>query len=326
MYFDLEEGHPDIYGIGRAMSWREGVLLSLVVHLVLILAVVLMPPLPSAQPDAAKLEEAAALQRQRERESQRFVFVQPRLEMPATRRPQPRADLSDRDRNAQALRQAPNPTNAMPFSRGNTPERVDAPGTPPQPRPQPEAAQPQEAASDQRSGSPSPGPPGPSDASALAATQNPTLPAPRPPGGGGSGLGAGLANALRNVQRYVPGQIFDNPQGGANAWGPAIQFDTKGVEFGPWVRRFIAQIKRNWFIPYAAMSMRGHVVITFNVHKDGSITDLGVAGPCPVDAFNNSSFNALAASSPTYPLPPEYPADKAFFTVTFYYNEAPPGG
>jgi len=52
--------------------------------------------------------------------------------------------------------------------------------------------------------------------------------------------------------------------------------DTKGVEFGPWVRRFIAQVKSNWLIPYAAMSSKGHVVITFNVHKNGSITDLTI--------------------------------------------------
>ena len=25
------------------------------------------------------------------------------------------------------------------------------------------------------------------------------------------------------------------------------------------------------------------------------------------------------------PLPPEYPSEKAFFTVTFYYNEQPLG-
>jgi hypothetical protein len=43
-----------------------------------------------------------------------------------------------------------------------------------------------------------------------------------------------------------------------------------------------------------------------------------------VDAFNNAAYNALAASNPTQPLPPEYPSDKAFFTVTFYYNESPP--
>ena len=27
----------------------------------------------------------------------------------------------------------------------------------------------------------------------------------------------------------------------------------------------------------------------------------------------------------TEPLPPEYPDDKAFFTVTFFYNESPEG-
>ena len=70
--------------------------------------------------------------------------------------------------------------------------------------------------------------------------------------------------------------------------------------------------------------MSGHVVITFNVHKDGRITDLTIVGPSSVDAFNNAAFNALLQSNPTQPLPPEYPSDKAFFTVTFFYNESPP--
>jgi TonB family protein len=135
--------------------------------------------------------------------------------------------------------------------------------------------------------------------------------------------GGSLGDALRNLQRYVQNESFDNQGGGGGQFGPEIQFDTKGVEFGPWIRRFIAQVKRNWFIPYAAMSMKGHVVITFNVHKDGSLTDLNVVGPCPVEAFNNAAFGALAASNPTQPLPPEYPSDKAFFTVTFFYNETP---
>jgi xanthine dehydrogenase molybdopterin-binding subunit B len=46
---------------------------------------------------------------------------------------------------------------------------------------------------------------------------------------------------------------------------------TKVVDFGPWLRRFIAQIRRNWFVPYAAMSLRGHVVLAFKVHRDGSV-------------------------------------------------------
>ena len=160
---------------------------------------------------------------------------------------------------------------------------------------------------------------------AQASLQLPTSKPPAPQAGANGPrplAGGSLGDALRNLQRYVQRDQFENSQGGG-AFGPAIQFDTKGVEFGPWIRRFVAQVKRNWLIPYAAMSMQGHVVVTFNVHKDGSITDLTVVGPCHVDSFNNAAFGALAGSNPTQPLPPEYPSDKAFFTVTFYYNEQP---
>ncbi|HEX9093881.1 MAG TPA: TonB family protein, partial [Coriobacteriia bacterium] len=130
--------------------------------------------------------------------------------------------------------------------------------------------------------------------------------------------------AIRNAQKYVQRDGFVNLQGGGDQdFAPAIQFDTKGVEFGPWLRRFIAQIRRNWFIPYAAMSMHGNVVLTFYVHKDGRITDVTVRRPSSIDAFTYSAYGAITASNPTTPLPPEYPDDRAFFTVTFYFNENP---
>ncbi len=134
-----------------------------------------------------------------------------------------------------------------------------------------------------------------------------------------------IADAIRNVQQYARRETFSNPEGGDQDVAPSIQFDTKGVEFGPWLRRFVAQIRRNWFIPYAAMSMHGRVVVTFFVHKDGRITDVQVIGPSPVDSFNRSAQNAILASTPTVALPPEYPDEKAFFTVTFYFNETPNG-
>jgi TonB family protein len=251
------------------------------------------------------------------------VFVSPRLERPAPK-PPPRAEASDLDRRAAAPERAPKPTNELPFSRGNTPERVDeaqrqamiARGRGPQPDP--------------AAGPPADAPqPNPSDATKMPESQS-TLqyPSARPSNSGASGrapaAGGSLGDALRNLSRYTQGEAFENQGGGGGQFGPEIQFDTKGVEFGPWIRRFIAQVKRNWFIPYAAMSNKGHVVVTFNVHKDGTISDLNVVGPCPIDAFNNAAAGALAGSNPTQPLPPEYPADKAFFTVTFFYNETPP--
>jgi len=207
---------------------------------------------------------------------------------------------------ARAAERSDQPTSPVPFQRGNSPERVDEP------------AQRQQMARNQ------PQPDSPESQSTLQLpTQKPSA-APNGANGRASSAGGSLGDALRNLQRYVQNEQFDNQGGGGGQFGPEIQFDTKGVEFGPWIRRFIAQVKRNWFIPYAAMSMKGHVVITFNVHKDGAITDLSVVGPCPVDAFNNAAFGALSSSNPTQPLPPEYPSEKAFFTVTFYYNEVPP--
>jgi TonB family protein len=244
----------------------------------------------------------------------RFVFVQPRRDTMAPRPPE-RAEASDRDRVARARERAPRPTDRLPFSRGNSPERVDIPDEVTRRTPEPGSG------ADQRR----------AEAEAQAAELQPprspslTLPDLWPDDRLAGRLTPGrLSDALRDLERFVRRETFDNPQGGGGQFGPEIQFDTKGVEFGPWIRRFVAQVKRNWLIPYAAMTMKGHVVITFNVHRDGQITDLIIVDPCPVEAFNNAAFGALAGSNPTYPLPPEYPADRAFFTVTFFYNEVPP--
>jgi TonB family protein len=224
---------------------------------------------------------------------------------------------------ARARERAQQPTNPLPYARGNSPERVEEP-----PR---EVARGRGPDPDPAAGRPAENTPPESTTPQVAdAASSLQLPSARPPapqsgaGGRSATTGGSLGDALRNLQRYVQNENFDNQGGGGGQFGPEIQFDTKGVEFGPWIRRFIAQVKRNWFIPYAAMSMKGHVVIQFNVHKDGSITDLTVVGPSAVEAFNNAAFGALSGSNPTQPLPPEYPSDKAFFTVTFFYNETPP--
>jgi TonB family protein len=321
MYFDFEDDRPDISPVGQAISWREGVLISIIVHLLMVIVLLTFPRLFPYDAEAARARALAA-QPERPQESTRFVFVQPRVDMPAPA--PPRAAPSDMDRQARTQERAPKPLNPEPFARGNTPERTIEDLQQQQrargqgPAPDPAAGQ---MARNQAPESAST-PPVPESQSALQ------LPNPRPPapesGGAGRSTTAGgsLGDALRNLQKYVQNESFDN-QGGGGQFGPEIQFDTKGVEFGPWIRRFVAQVKRNWFIPYAAMSMKGHVVITFNVHKDGALTDLNVVGPCPIEAFNNAAYGALAASNPTQPLPPEYPSERAFFTVTFFYNETP---
>jgi outer membrane biosynthesis protein TonB len=342
MYFDFYDNHPDIPPVGLAEPGTDRIVLSIpvglprailafslamVLHTAALVFVLYMPDLDKARQERFA-QQVALQQQQRDRDSARFVFVQPHLDMPATRALSPRAEASDKDRNAQTRQQAKNPTNSMPFAVGNSREREEAH----RPAPAPPAQQPQPAEPQNNAqSSPDPGSPPPPVGAIGSLMAQPTRAGngrvPDSPADTGPGSQRGLVgSALRDLRQMVQSNAFDNQGGGAGAFGPSIQFDTKGVEFGPWIRRFIAQIKRNWMIPYAAMAMKGHVAITFFIHKDGTITELAVPGPCNVDAFNRAAFNALATSNPTYPLPPEYPSDKAFFTVVFYYNEVPPGG
>jgi len=134
-----------------------------------------------------------------------------------------------------------------------------------------------------------------------------------------------LGDASRSLERSLQRQTFGNVSGDTGRYGDAIQFDSKGVDFGSWIRRFRAQIYRNWVVPFRAYTDSGHVVLTFNIHRDGAMTDLSVLQPSRVDPFNHSASNALRMSNPTQPLPIEYPDEQVLFTVTFYFNEYPPG-
>jgi len=333
MYFDFYGTHPETPTLERAISIREGVLLSLVLHVAGLLLILFAPELPFVQALLARIEQAreAAVAAQVEQQQQQgqdqptFVFVQPRIDTPAAR-PPPRAELSDIDREARAPERAENPTNPLPFARGNSAERVE--GTPDAPNEDRRAAADEPAAASAAAGAGGEARAADGrDAAVLGDRGQPVVPPvgdSAVEGNRGKGLAGAIGEALRNIEKYVP-ESFNNPQGGVQDFGSTIQFDTKGVEFGPWIRRFVAQVKRNWFIPYAAMSMRGHVVLQFYVHRDGSITDLTVVQPSSVEAFTNAAYNAMASSNPTQPLPPEYPSDKVLFTVTFYYNESPGG-
>jgi outer membrane biosynthesis protein TonB len=304
MYFDFEDYRPDISPVGRAISWREGVLISVVLHLAAALALALSPEwLPARVP----VTEASVVPEPEPPEDRpRFVFVQPRIDTPAPR-PPVRPEVSDMDRLARAPEVAPDPLNEFPLSRGNSPERAE----------DAEAADTPASAEATE--------PAPVDTVASLAPPAVRLPPSDPGAGARTRPSASLGDALRNLQRYIEDERFDNPRGGGGTFGPAIQFDTMGVEFGPWIRRFVAQVRANWepLIPLAAWSFKGHVVITFNVHRNGAITDLTVVKPASIEAFNTAAYGALASSNPTVPLPSEYPAPRAFFTVTFFYNENP---
>jgi hypothetical protein len=292
MYLDLDDYRPDTPRVPSVISVREGVLLSLVLHAVMLSLILFAPT------DWLEAAAEPVVQLPVSKEPLKYVQIMPAIDREALAKL--RAELSDIDRRSATRERAPVPQNEAPLSRGNTPEKVvGGPAEPPEPA----------AAAAQ----PSPTEPAPNTAAGLYAEAKPPAP-PAPPA-------PNAGRALRNLQRYLQDSNYDNALGGATDQNADIQFDSKGADFGPWLRRFVAQVRRNWLIPQVAELARGHVVIQFTVLRNGAIVDLRVSQPASIDAMTVAALNSIKLSNPTAALPPDFPDDRAPFIVTFRYNE-----
>ena len=286
MYLNFDDHRPDTPHLPPGFSRLERMLMTAVAYLVLVIAYLVMPASWFAARELQPLRQVPP------QDDVTFVMMEPLKERIAP--PKIHAEASDLDRQAATRERAPIPENSAPMSRGNTPEKV-------------EAAPPAEPPKGSNGAAESPPPP-----------EAPVIlpPAPAPAGTPGEGL----ANSLRNLQRTLRNENFSNENGGQTQQDAQISFDSKGVDFGWWLRRFVAQVKSNWFIPQAAMLMKGRVVITLNIHRNGTITDVTVVQPSGIQSLDIAAVNALKSSNPTVALPKEYPEDKVLFTVTFLYN------
>ncbi len=289
MYIDFEDDRPDTPRVASVVSAREGVLLSIIAHLAVFILILLFPNILTWTPAAATVQPLVQPNQQLQ-----FVDIQPLVERPAP--PKFTPDLSDLDRRSKTVVPVPKPENTTPKSVGNTPEKIVG-----GPKEEARAA-----------------PADPSPSLMGRNESNAPIAAARPPG-------SFLNDALQNLERSPRDQNFDNPRGGATEQGPDIQFDSKGVDFGSWLRRFKAQVYNNWLIPSAAMVMHGHVVIQMTIHRGGAITDIHIVSSSGIAAFDRAAVNALSSSNPTIPIPAAYPLDEISpFTVTFFYNERIP--
>ena len=315
MYFDFEDRRPDTPLLDRPLTRLEQILLTIIAYLLIVIGLIVYPKLPFVKAaEAARLEkleqERKRLEDLRRQEPMIYAFAMPKIER--QRIPERPKVLSDESHTAQSPEKAPNPKNDAPFNRQLAEPIPSAPREEPRGTEQPQPTAP--AASNP-------------NALALPTTPDATMvrnePSPNPTlPNRSTGL---LTDAIKNVGKYSQGATLQNMQGNGD-FGPSFQFDSKGVDFGSWLRRFRAQVYRNWLIPYAAMALHGHTVLRFTIHRDGSVTDLIILQPSTVDAFTKAAFNAIRTSNPTVPLPEAYPDESMVMTVIFYYNETPPGG
>lgn len=293
MYLDFED-RPDTPRLPPALSRLERGLIAAVIYLLLVVAYLVTPESVWQrvdQPPPPVMDEPI-----------RYVRIEPSMDRLA--KPKPLAPPSDLDRRSTTPQPVPKPETEAPKSVGDTSEKVTSP--PP---------------AETLKGPESPSPP--ADASTSLPVPNMTAKVSPNSSTSEAKAPAGLlGNALRNLQRYMQGENLDNPQGTGGETGPDIQFDSKGVDFGAWLRKFRAQVYRNWLIPQAAMVLHGHVSIEMTISRNGAISGIRIVQSSGISAFDTAAFNSLKLSNPTAVLPSAYPLDTISpFTVTFYYNE-----
>jgi len=142
-------------------------------------------------------------------------------------------------------------------------------------------------------------------------------PLPRELGEGGED------GAFTDIRRFLAGTRFENPEGGlVSNTGNTLYYNDKGANFVPWLRRMLAEVRRNWFVPYSVAFNHGHVAVGISVARDGTVTELKVLFPSGISGFDNAAVGALRASQ-LLPLPADHPDDKFDIILVFWYNERP---
>ena len=108
--------------------------------------------------------------------------------------------------------------------------------------------------------------------------------------------------------------------------GAEILSDTQGVDFGPYIRRILNDIKRNW-IPLLPEETRppllkqGEDQIRFKIAPDGNIIAMVPEGSTGDRAINLSCWSAITSENQFPPLPKEFHGPELELRIHFLVNK-----
>jgi TonB family protein len=311
LHFELESERT-------ANRIRETFLLSVIVHLLLVLLVVTEPDLFRSQKSAIPVD----LQHR----DVTMLYQPP--DLPKVKVPPKTPILSDADRKAQPVPeappppklQAPAPAPSAPASGPRLgqenrlarqlppiglPEFPDPPKEPPKQRPTLEPVPRAE--------------PIPSQAQL-------TLPPIVPPSRGTDAILRGMAkeHATGGGQTLSGGyQDFGAQDPNLNIPGPQILSDTMGVDFNPYLMRVLSLVRRNWYavIPeIARLGKQGRVVLEFSILRNGNVPDLVLRSGSGTESLDGAALSSIRLSNPFPPLPSEFPGQDIRLRFIYLYN------
>lgn len=299
----------DVSGYRR----REAAWISLLVHGAIILALIFAP---KWMPTSVVIVPA--------HESENATFITLPADELKVKPPQTNK-ISDQNRVAQAKMPAP--------SKEALQKLIDArrPGQPQPASPPPQPAQQQAMQTPpvpQQAGAPAPAQPQTTETAKLEA------PAPKRNPFTMSSPGSSINQAIQSAAASQPstGVTFGGGERGSG-FRPKIDTrgamdilsDTRGVDFGPYMKRLHVTVEDHWFplIPEVAlppMMKKGVVVIEFSIMKDGSIQGLTVVSSSGDTALDRAAYGALMNAVPLPRLPVEFSGNFLKIRAAFFYN------
>ncbi len=300
---------------------REAFWISVVLHLVLVIAIALAPKyLPGYK--AIRVASAEDLLNNKDAT---FLALPPD-EQKAVAPPKNTKILSDKNRIAQ--------TRSPQIDKKTLDELRDAykRGAPGMPAPPQQEQKPQQMAQlnppAQGGGQPQPAsvPANPNSNSMVSA---PPVNKPNPFASAQMSAGSAINQAARESRAGSGGSMGEygmGPQGqGKVGSNIDVLSDTMGVDFGPYLARVLQSVRINWYnlipeIARAPLLTKGKVSIEFVIMKDGKVAGMRIIGPSGYVALDRAAWGGITASSPFPPLPPEFKGPYLALRFRFYYN------
>jgi TonB family protein len=121
------------------------------------------------------------------------------------------------------------------------------------------------------------------------------------------------------------------PGGGRQGMGAGYEIlsDTQGVDFGPYIRRILSDIKRNWIplIPEEArppLNKQGETLIRFTISSDGHITAMNLDGSSQDTAIDRACWGGITGVGQFPPLPSQFKGPNLELRVDFFTNKPVP--
>lgn len=313
--------------LGRSRV-REAFWLSVMVHLMAIIAVSTMPHWMPGGYKVALITPSEMFKNQ----DQTFLALPPDLEKP-TVKPKPNAPLSDKDRIAESRHPE---LNRKELQKIIEQSRPGPPSPPPQQQQMasaspPAPAPPQANAGSQQQGSPQ----FQQQPQQMARLETPSQGAPNRgnnPFAAAMSAGSAIQQAARATAGGraggdgAGGDFGVGPRTNANVQGGLeVLSDTQGVDFGPYLQRVVFIVKRNWYnvIPEAAMPpilKKGRVSIQFAILKDGRIGGMQLVGQSGDVSLDRAAWSGITASNPFPPLPTQFTGPYLALRFHFFYN------